>query len=124
MSEKELLLSYQNRTLLKQTDLKNIEQLWKNYRQNNLAELKLTAEIFVKQFPFILNAVKAHIERIPVNGNQGRPVQTLNQILKDIKTNEFAAVFKEFCKREEIYGYGDWQVKKMLETITKSKKNE
>lgn len=124
MTENELILAFQNKTELDETTRNRISGLWQNYKQYNLVELKYNAGQLSTRFPFIQYAVNAHLDRLPKNGNPGRPVKTLQQIIKDLGTTEFTPIFKEFCQREAIYGYGDWQVKKMLETIIKNMKNE
>ena len=67
--------------------------------------------------PFILTSAEAHIERIPINGELGRPSQSLIQVIEDLETDEFGPVFREFNKRESIYGYGDLQVKRIFDEI-------
>ena len=69
------------------------------------------------KYPFILPAVEAHIERIVTTGNIGRPTQSLIAIMKELETEEFGPVFKEFNKRESIYGFGDLQVKRLFDEI-------
>jgi len=69
------------------------------------------------KYPFILSAVKAHIQRIPMNGNLGRPTKSLIKIMEEFNTEEFVVVFKEFTKRESIYGFGDLQVKRLYDEI-------
>ena len=44
---------------------------------------------------------------------------SLIQIIKELKTEEFGPVFKEFNKRESIYGFGDLQVKRLFNQIKK-----
>ena len=61
--------------------------------------------------------MKAHIERISTEENLGRPVQSLIQIMKELETEEFEPVFREFCIRESIYGFGDLQVKRLFDEI-------
>ena len=70
-----------------------------------------------KTYPFILPAVNAHIQRIPGKEYPGRPIQSLIEIMKDLETDEFGAVFREFNKREYIYGFGDVQVKRLFDMI-------
>ncbi len=69
------------------------------------------------EYPFILPAVQAHIDRLPKNGNPGRPVRTLIEIMHELQTEEFGPVFREFCRRESIYGFGDLQVKQLFDDI-------
>jgi len=121
LGEAELLSVYENRIRLTETD--KLAKLWDAYRIDDTAELIQIAEQLKDSYPFIPEAVIAHMERIPGDGKLGRPEQTLIQIMKDLKTDEFGPVFREFCRREEIYGFGDLQVKRMLDEII-NKRNE
>ena len=38
-------------------------------------------------------------------------------VYNELETDEFGAVFREFSRRESIYGFGDLQVKKLLDQI-------
>ena len=49
--------------------------------------------------------------------NAGRPIQSLITIMKELDTEEFGPVFREFNKRESIYGFGDLQVKRLFDEI-------
>ncbi len=37
--------------------------------------------------------------------------------MEGLQTQNFGLIFREFCKREGIYGFGDLQVKRLLEEI-------
>ena len=102
------------------TNMDKITKLWEFYKKGDLDNLVNTAQDLEDTYPFILDAVDAHIERIPTKDHPGRPVQTLLEIMKEIKTEEFGPVFQEFCKREFIYGFGDLQVKKLIDEINNS----
>ena len=106
---------YANRTEL--IGLETLSKLWNAYQKNDIDQLTNTAEALSRRFPFILPAVNAHIQRLPVNGNPGRPVMSLMNIIEELDTQEFGPVFKEFCKREPIYGFGDLQVKRLYDKI-------
>jgi hypothetical protein len=107
--------NYENRLLL--TELDKFTDLWKLYQKNGLEQLLKTAKELESKYPFILTVVKAHTDRIPTKGNLGRPSQSLIQIMKELETDEFEPVFKEFSKRESIYGFGDLQVKRLFDEV-------
>ncbi len=67
----------------------------------------------------MLPAVEAHIARIPHKNDPGRPVKVILEIMNELKTEEFIPIFKEFSKRESIYGFGDLQVKTLVEKARK-----
>ena len=120
LTKLELDLSYKERVQI--TDLDKIGDLWKSYQQGDTEQLVSTAKELKGSFPFILQAVEAHIARIPTKIDPGRPVKALIEIMKDLETEDFKTVFREFNKREAIYGFGDTQVKKLMEDIKKQRK--
>jgi len=115
LDELELVSVYENRLLL--TELDKLADLWKLYQKGAIEKLQKAAKELESKYPFILKAVKAHIERISTEGNLGRPVQSLIQIMKELETEEFEPVFRAFCRRESIYGFGDLQVKRLFDEI-------
>ena len=97
--------------------LVELSKLWKLYQQDDCDEMIRIAEKLKDRFPFFIYAIKAHKDRFPQNGNLGKPTQSLIQIMDELNTLEFGPIFREFSKREEIYGFGDLQVKRMLDEI-------
>jgi len=100
--------------------LEKIALLWPSFQNDNTQQLHDLSKELESSYPFILNAVEAHIARIPTPNHPGRPVKSLLDIMKELKTEEFAPVFREFNKREAIYGYGDLQVKRLFDQIKNS----
>lgn len=115
LNKLELISVYENRLLLTELDL--LTCLWESYQNDNTEILLRTARELENRYPFILPAVKAHIERIPTEGSLGRPSLSLIQIMDELNTEQFGLIFKEFCNRESIYGFGDLQVKRLLDEI-------
>lgn len=111
----ELVSIFQSR--LKLTKLDNLKLLWHFYQTNDMGKLMKISKRLKNLYPFIFNAVDAHIKRLPTNGNIDRLSQSLSQIMNELNTTEFAPIFKEFSKREYIYGFGDLQVKRLLDKI-------
>lgn len=118
MNKTELLTAYTNKLVLNDRD--TLSRLWDHYQANAIEDLIKTGSQLEGNYPFIPDAIKAHIERIPANGNKGRPMETLMQIIDDLQTTDFAPVFQEFCKREAIYGFGDVQVKRLYDELVQS----
>lgn len=100
--------------------LNSFQALWNHYQQNSIEELTKVSEELSTEFPFLRDAVKAHIERMPTEESEGRPKESLRRIMKELNTIEFGTVFREFCKRESIYGFGDLQVKRIFDEILAS----
>lgn len=119
LNKSELISIYENR--LELTKLAKLARLWESYRIDDLEELIEVSKQLKDPYPFILAAVEAHIERIPTPENMGRPRQSLLQIMEELQTDEFEPVFREFNKRESIYGLGDLQVKRIFDEIKNSR---
>ena len=117
LKKSQLTSIYRNRLFL--NELGKIASLWESYQNNHTEQLIETAQELENRYPFILPAAKAHIQRVPKHGNLGRPAQSLLTIMAELKTKEFGPIFKEFNKRESIYGYGDLQVKRLYDQIMK-----
>lgn len=115
LNHKELLDIFEKKVLL--SDMDSIACLWEYYKTGNIHGLRKQAQVLQDRYPFIVNAVDAHIERIPHGNDPGRPVRALKEIMKDFETNEFGPVFREFNRRESIYGFGDLQVRRLFESI-------
>ncbi|MDY8135388.1 DUF1835 domain-containing protein [Aquimarina sp. 2201CG5-10] len=115
LNKSKLISIYKNR--LELSELEKIADLWEFYQNDDIKKLTNTALELEKKYPFILPAVKAHIQRIPSNENLGRPTESLITIMKELKTEEFGTVFREFNQREYIYGFGDLQVKRLYDQI-------
>ena len=115
LNTEELISIYKNRISLR--DISTLATLWKFYQGDNVEELLLKAESLSDSYPFILDATKAHIDRIPKEGYLGRPTETLKKIMKELGSEDFGPIFQAFCERESIYGFGDSQVKRLLDAI-------
>lgn len=116
---KELVSIYENRIAL--TDIEKLAQFWRFYQKKDSEELlKISGSLDLK-YPFLSPAVQAYIDSLPNDGNKGRPTESLIKIMKDQKTDKFAPIFREFCKKEAIYGYGDLQVKRLFDKIKDEK---
>ena len=80
--------------------------------------LKIATEL-ESSYPFIYKALEAHISRFPTDGTLSKPRQSLIEIMNELNTREFGPVFREFSRREAIYGFGDLQVKRLLDDLTR-----
>ena len=114
LNEAELISAYKHRKSINNV-VQDFSNLWQQYRNENLQAMEEIAKNLQKEFPFILPAVEAHIARIPDKNYPGRPAASILEIMDELQTDNFPVIFKEFCKRESVYGFGDLQVKKMIE---------
>lgn len=115
LSGAELQMVYKQKIGLKQ--LESIANLWSLYQKEDAQGLLKAALELETAYPFITAAVKAHIDRIPKGSDEGRPIRSLKAIIKELDTQDFGPIFREFNKQESIYGFGDVQVKRLLDQI-------
>lgn len=112
----ELQICFADRILLSDADLQLGQALWTAYKDDNFEELNRLAENQSVAFPYLQEVVKAHIERFPKDGTNGRPEKVIEDITKNVST-DFHQVFKEFWNRESIYGFGDTQLKRLYDKV-------
>jgi hypothetical protein len=111
----ELNVCYANRIVLSKADLDFGQQLWNAYKKGNLEELSNLSKHQSPAFPYLQEVVQAHVDRFPKDG-KGRPEKVIEDITQNIST-DFQEVFKEFWKRESIYGFGDTQLKSLYDKV-------
>ncbi|WP_343306594.1 hypothetical protein AAHN97_05710 [Chitinophaga niabensis] len=112
----ELKVCYANKIPLSEADLNLGKDLWEAYRNGNLEELTDLSKDQSLAFPYIQEAVKAHVDRFPKDGSKGRPEKVIEDITENIST-DFHEVLKEFWRRESIYGFGDTQLKRLYDKV-------
>lgn len=117
MSSGELTTAFHHRSVIPLSDLQILGRLWQHYQREEHEALLRIGRQLSKSYPFLLPAIEAHTERLPDADTLGRPKQSLLRIMEELETEEFAPVFREFCRRETIYGFGDLQVKRLLDEI-------
>ena len=120
MTEAELLEAYRNKTEISSENIGNLCQLWSDYKNANCEGIIQMAKELEQSFPFIMPACQAHLDRTPRDGYPGRPEESITSIIKELKTTDFAQVFREFCKKESIYGFGDLQFKRLFDNVIKN----
>ena len=112
----QLQVCFADRILLSNADLQLGQELWTAYKGNNFEELIRLAKNQSFAFPYLQEVVKAHIDRFPKDGTNGRPEKVIEDIIKNVSTN-FHKVFREFWNRESIYGFGDTQLKQLYNKV-------
>ncbi|MEP6923965.1 MAG: DUF1835 domain-containing protein [Pyrinomonadaceae bacterium] len=85
------------------------KNLWQAYKNDNLIELKRLSEVESNCFPYLKEVCKAQIER----KQERRPENSLKEIAANGVT-DFHELFARFSEKEGIYGFGDSQVKRIL----------
>ena len=120
LNNKELIQIYKQRCAI--DELVRIGSLWDCFQRNELEELENTGRELARKHPYILKAIIAFKESIPSQNSLGRPLQTLVDLMNELNTDSFPLLFEEFNSRESIYGYGDLQVKRLLDQLKDRKK--
>jgi len=108
---------FQKRQKVTKEELKRFSGLWKNYLFKNDSELYEIVNELKEKYSFLYEVVEAEVARKAPEGEYNRPEKSLLTIMSDLGTKEFGPVFREFCKRESIYGFGDLQVKRILKKL-------
>jgi hypothetical protein len=112
----ELLFSFKDRILLDETDLQLGDGLWHAYKSENLEALNQLSRQQGTAFPYLQEVIQAHLDRFPRNGGKGRPERVIEEIAKNTAA-DFPTVFREFWKKESIYGFGDTQLKHLYDKV-------
>lgn len=118
-SPESLKLSLERKVLFTPDDIRLGEKLWAAYSKGDLDTLRKLSGTPSDCFQYLEEVCRAHIDRFPPDDSRGRPERVLKEIM-DIQSRDFPLVFKEFTDREGIYGFGDLQIKKMFESITRN----
>ncbi|WP_298739879.1 hypothetical protein [uncultured Chitinophaga sp.] len=116
----ELRICYANKVALSEADIHFGKDLWEAYKNGDLKRLIVLSQRPSPAFPYVAEVVKAHADRFPEDGTKGRPEKVIEDITKHIST-DFKEVFKEFWKRESIYGFGDTQLKLLYDKVMEAR---
>ncbi len=119
MSEEALVKAYHDKLSITSEDLEILQAFWNLYQKNKLSELLNLAQKVKNKFPFLIPAISAQQDRL---SDPSRPKAAIYQIMKTLKTDKFPPVFKAFCQQESIYGFGDFQVKRIFDEVISEKK--
>lgn len=112
---RQLIELYENRIPIDEFEL--FSSFWALYQRSAIDGLLELAVKLQPQYSFLLPAVQALADSLSTDGQPGRPLLALIEIKKDLNTEEFGPIFKEFSQREPIYGFGDLQVRRLLQLL-------
>lgn len=115
-TKEDLVEAYKNRVEMTTEDLQLANDLWTFYKNKDFARLKATSKSQSTSFHYLAEVVQAHLDRFPINQSHGRPERAIRQILAN-RPGNFDEVFREFSKREGIYGFGDLQFKRIYDRV-------
>lgn len=118
-----LMSAYESRQQITQEQLALLAEMWPLYQIHDHLGIAEIADELEQKLPFLLPAAKAYIESLPQGDDPGRPTRTLLSIMDELQTDDFGTIFREFIQREGIYGFGDLQVKRLLDNIADGAKS-
>jgi Domain of unknown function (DUF1835) len=111
LDAQELKTCFEGRKKLSAEDATLGASLWNAYRRNNHSLLRELSKANSANFPYLEEVCEAAINK------ESRPLEILQNIRADgFKT--FPEIFPEFVSRAGEYGFGDVQIKYMLEKLT------
>lgn len=119
MTSADLEVAYDQKIKLTDKETAVFANLWRAYQQHDTEQLVQLPLLLKKSFPYLPEVVQAHLDRYPENSLLSRPYQMITDIIHDMQTTEFNAIFEEYCRRDGIYGFGDLQVKRIYDQVLK-----
>jgi predicted DNA-binding protein YlxM (UPF0122 family) len=117
MSSAALIQVYHDKKRIDQPIIQILSKFWRLYQSGDKIGMRELADQLPDDYGFVKVAIEADIDRQSINASIGRPKQTLLDIMQDLGTDDFGTIFREFNLREAIYGFGDLQVKRLLDEI-------
>lgn len=119
LNESELFEAYRDPKILSKNERTILGKLWLLFQKNKSKEAKSLAWTLENDLPFLMPAIEAWSESIPHGDNPGKPKTELMAISKELKTEEFKYIYREFRRRHPIYGYGNLLTQRLWDEIKK-----
>jgi hypothetical protein len=120
LNEQELFDCYYHHISLDAEDILKIRQLWEAYALNDFEIMTLTSLSIKPSLPFISRAVGLHFDRVDTEQMEGRPKRILRQIIKKEGKDHFDRIYRKFWEQAKEFGYGDDQVRQLLNQVLQS----
>jgi len=106
----DLRASFELRTPVSETQQTHGVRLWNAYRKGDHASLDELGRADHNCYPYLREVVAAAIEQ------EIEPLETVRAITRTGE-RDFGKIFGEFKKRAGVYGYGDTQVRRLLDRV-------
>jgi hypothetical protein len=117
-SPEELEQAYCTKVLFSKQDMGLGKSLWEAYSKHDWDALKILSRHLSSCFSNLEQVCQAQLDRFPSHQLLGRPEQLIQEILAS-GIIDFPSLFAEFSRRAGIYGFGDLQVRELLDSIKK-----
>jgi hypothetical protein len=108
--------SYQARVPFTTSDVELGNSLWQAYSSQDWKVFKKLSLQPSPCFHSLNEVCQAQLDRLPDASGLGKPERILSEILAGGIT-DFPHVFQEFTRQAGIYGFGDLQVKEMVNSL-------
>lgn len=112
-----LVDAFNKRIPLSAINVNQFAILWFAYQRDDIERLLKMGVQVQSDFPFVMPAIEAHLDRRSSENASGKPGQIIAEIMDEKATEHFATIFREFSKRAAIYGFGDLQVQRIYEKV-------
>jgi len=120
-SPEELEQAYESKVPFTSSDLALGKTLWEAYRLGDGAQLAALSKSVSPCFRQLAEVCQAQLDRISADPNERRPEKVILELLAKGIT-DFDTLLSEFSKREGVYGFGDLQVRGLLESLPSDSK--
>lgn len=111
-----LTQAYESRVPFTSSDLALGKKFWEAYRLGDSAQLAALSKSVSPCFRHLEEVCQAQLDRISADPTKRRPEKVILELLAKGIT-DFDPLFSEFSEREGIYGFGDLQVRELLDSI-------
>lgn len=112
---------YQARVRLTPSDIALGKALWEAYSSQDWKEFNSLSRQPSPCFQLLEEVGQAQLDRLPGSDGLGKPERILHEILTRGVT-EFSQLFQEFNRQAGSYGFGDLQVKEMVNSLFAGKR--
>ncbi len=110
--------AYEARVPFTSSDLTLGKNLWEAYRLGDGAQLSEISKSISPCFRYLEEVCQAQLDRISADPSQRRPEKLILELLAKGIT-DFNTLFSQFSEREGIYGFGDLQVRELMDSVHK-----
>ena len=110
--------AYEAKVPFTSSDLALGKNLWEAYRLGDGAQLTTLSKSVSPCFRHLKEVCQAQLDRISEVPSERRPEKVILELLAKGIT-DFETLFSQFSEREGVYGFGDLQVRELLDSIKK-----
>jgi hypothetical protein len=108
--------AYESKVPFTSSDLVLGKNLWEAYRLGDRAQLTTLSKSASPCFRQLAEVCQAQLDRISEDPSERRPEKVIVELLA-MGITDFDTLFSQFSEREGIYGFGDLQVRELLDSI-------